>query len=934
MFNFGSAEKVKNLHPVTEEFESSQYFGPLTPKDTEWATINSNFVAETQTFYSILEDGQCLSVQVVHSHVGFWYPQIQFNFMLYNPTTANKLWKSISVNNFSTPAKVPGKSYDRRSCSADQFTILHESLPNGDESYRINAKIDNEVQIIINFIRPASCAGFKLGDGPEGGYTSYGNDKSSNKRDGYVVHRFWPRVRTEGQVIIKGKLVDAVGHGAFIHAIQGMRANLVARSWNFALFQSDQHGGVSSLLMEFETTDGYGLATRTEGGGGVKVTIGALVAGDKLLSVTGSTTYPGQMPQGLTAAEYRNTIKDQETAYIVPSEVRYVWGGAAIENNKAIRAEMLVNYKNEKEEGVNRGLVEKVDFLAHIPYVVRKAVHVFAKTKPYIYQYLNPSELQLDLPEGVAEATKLTVQASIIIGAGVSGVAMGCKLKATVGIDDFEIYEREPEVGGTWYINNYPGCANDIPIIVYSFSFAQKDWGNSQWAPQPRIEGYIKDVVKDFNLSDHIHVKRTMLNANWNKEKEYWVVTIKNNETGEIFTRTSNILISAHGGLDVPRPIDTPGIETFKGDILRSQRYDQTVDLTGKNVVVIGNACTATQIIGEIAPKVKTLTQFARGKQWFLPKPVVHLGHPVVRWMLKYIPGLHTALRGLVFGVVDYFMKAMYVKNGEATRKKRMETSKRHVKNLAPAKYHDALIPDFQIGAKRRIFDEDYLKSLNYDHVDLIAERPARITENSVVRQDGTEVPADVIIYAIGFDTTTNKFLENFNNNGLNLRQHFANVGTGAYLGAAVAPLPNFFLLGTASPNCASGHNSVIFTSECTANFIIRVIKPIVYAKKGTVHVTKEAERKYQEWIREKHQEMIWETENVGSFYLDNNTGKNTALYPRSHTHYWWSTLIPKDSDFVYENVSKPWLLQFTSKKAMSAYGTALVAGTATWFLA
>lgn len=86
-----------------------------------------------------------------------------------------------------------------------------------------------------------------------------------------------------------------------------------------------------------------------------------------------------------------------------------------------------------------------------------------------------------------------------------------------------------------------------------------------------------------------------MLNADWNKEKEYWVVTIKNNETGEIFTRTSNILISAHGGLgeyvticdvrywfdpDVPRPIDTPGIETFKGDILRSQRYDETVDLT------------------------------------------------------------------------------------------------------------------------------------------------------------------------------------------------------------------------------------------------------------------------------------------------------------------------------------------------------------------
>lgn len=67
---FGNSQKVKNLHPVTEEFESGQYFGALEPKDTEWAAINSNFVAETQTFYSILQDGQCLSVQVVYSHVG------------------------------------------------------------------------------------------------------------------------------------------------------------------------------------------------------------------------------------------------------------------------------------------------------------------------------------------------------------------------------------------------------------------------------------------------------------------------------------------------------------------------------------------------------------------------------------------------------------------------------------------------------------------------------------------------------------------------------------------------------------------------------------------------------------------------------------------------------------------------------------------------
>lgn len=78
---------------------------------------------------------------------------------------------------------------------------------------------------------------------------------------------------------------------------------------------------------------------------------------------------------------------------------------------------------------------------------------------------------------------------------------------------------------------------------------------------------------------------------------------------------------------------------------------------------------------------------------------------------------------------------------------------------------------------------------------------------------------------------------------------------------------------------------------------------------------------------------MIWENQDVHSFYLDGNTGKNTALYPRSHTHYWWSTLIPNDDDLVFKNVSKPWLMRLTSRQAFAAYGVGLAASTATWFL-
>jgi cation diffusion facilitator CzcD-associated flavoprotein CzcO len=49
---------------------------------------------------------------------------------------------------------------------------------------------------------------------------------------------------------------------------------------------------------------------------------------------------------------------------------------------------------------------------------------------------------------------------------------MGIQLKEKLGFTSFTIYEKESEVGGTWWVNTYPGCACDVAAPVYSFSFA------------------------------------------------------------------------------------------------------------------------------------------------------------------------------------------------------------------------------------------------------------------------------------------------------------------------------------------------------------------------------------------------------------------------------------------------------------------------------
>jgi 4-hydroxyacetophenone monooxygenase len=59
----------------------------------------------------------------------------------------------------------------------------------------------------------------------------------------------------------------------------------------------------------------------------------------------------------------------------------------------------------------------------------------------------------------------------VIIGAGVTGVLAGIKLDQ-LGLSSFTILEKNPEPGGTWWQNSYPGCRVDTPSLLYSYSFA------------------------------------------------------------------------------------------------------------------------------------------------------------------------------------------------------------------------------------------------------------------------------------------------------------------------------------------------------------------------------------------------------------------------------------------------------------------------------
>lgn len=60
------------------------------------------------------------------------------------------------------------------------------------------------------------------------------------------------------------------------------------------------------------------------------------------------------------------------------------------------------------------------------------------------------------------EENAYTYYPVVVIGAGESGIAMGCQLRSQLGFDQFRIFERKSGIGGTWYTNRYPGIACDV----------------------------------------------------------------------------------------------------------------------------------------------------------------------------------------------------------------------------------------------------------------------------------------------------------------------------------------------------------------------------------------------------------------------------------------------------------------------------------------
>ncbi|GAA3725166.1 flavin-containing monooxygenase [Salinactinospora qingdaonensis] len=458
-----------------------------------------------------------------------------------------------------------------------------------------------------------------------------------------------------------------------------------------------------------------------------------------------------------------------------------------------------------------------------------------------------------------------------VIGSGFSGLGMAIRLLQK-GIDDFLVFERAEEVGGTWRDNTYPGCGCDVMAHLYSFSFARNPEWKSTFGKQDELYAYLRNCADRFGVRPYIRFGHDVLSANWDEDTRRWHI-----ETSQ-GSYTAQLLVTGTGYLSEPSVPSIPGIEDFEGTMFHSARWNHDYDLSGKRVAVIGTGASAIQFVPKIQPEVERLDLYQRTPPWIGPKPDKPNG-TVQRWMLRHLPGYQRFRRG--FNMWGREVLAFAMARPKVMRRMQTMASSHLEKSVKDPELRARLTPDYIMGCKRLLFSNTYYPAVCSSNVDVITTGISQIGPKSITTTDGTEREIDAIILGTGFQAVDRPFAHRvWGRNGVKLSDAWEHTMS-AHKGTTVSGFPNMFML--LGPNTALGHSSQTVMIEAQIKYVLDCIKQMDKRGLSSVEVRPEAQASYNEWLDSRLNRSVWNAGSCKSWYLD-ASGHNPSIWP---TYTW-----------------------------------------------
>lgn len=342
----------------------------------------------------------------------------------------------------------------------------------------------------------------------------------------------------------------------------------------------------------------------------------------------------------------------------------------------------------------------------------------------------------------------------LIVGAGLSGIGAAHQLQESCPSKSFLLLEARDCIGGTWDLFRYPGIRSDSDM--YTFGYRFRPWtGEKTLADGPSILQYIRDTASEAGIDKKIHFHHKVVRAEWSSETNLWTVDAKRTdpESGQVedarFTAGFVYNCSGYYRYDAGYTPDFPGIDGFQGQVIHPQHWPESLDYSGKRVLVIGSGATAVTLVPSMADEAAHVTmlqrsptyvvsvpgrdKFAMKARELLPAPAAYA---VTRWK--------NVLRGL--GVYEFSQR-------------RPEKMKAFIRKMLAQQLPDDFDIDTHFKPRYNPWDQrlcavpdgDLFKSIRKGKVSVVTDTIETFTEKGVRLHGGQELEADIVVTATGF---------------------------------------------------------------------------------------------------------------------------------------------------------------------------------------
>jgi cation diffusion facilitator CzcD-associated flavoprotein CzcO len=446
---------------------------------------------------------------------------------------------------------------------------------------------------------------------------------------------------------------------------------------------------------------------------------------------------------------------------------------------------------------------------------------------------------------------------AVIVGAGFSGIFLLYKLREA-GFNVL-LLDAATQPGGIWYWNRYPGARVDsqVPLYEYSIPEVWKLWTWSERYPGwEELRSYFRFVCDTLDLWPLMQLGTRVEGTQFDKDTKQWRLNLDN---GKVVT--SRFLLPALGFASKPYIPDVPGLENFEGECFHTARWPQEgIDLTGRNVALIGTGASGVQVAQEAAKCAKNLNVYQRTPILALPMRQSNLSEEDQEqeksgYEAIFENRLQTSA-GFECQSLDISALAVSEKERNAhfedlwqrgglkfwyhnfsdllTDREANQYAYNFWRDKVRARIFDPdlaeqlapSIPPHPFGTKRPSLEQGYYEIFAQDNVRLIDLKTTPIVRakpQSIETKD-SEMECDVLIFATGFDAGRGGLIDmNITGaNGLSLSQAWEDE-LRAYLGMAVSGFPNMlFAYGPLSPSgFSNGPTSAEMQGDWICEFLV-----------------------------------------------------------------------------------------------------------------